>query len=91
MNIVTRAIRRRILDRIDPTARLVRPPASRTATGDLMNRIAAVGILRLALRWPALSGVLIVSVLAARLMDETAAPTGLMSPPSSPAAARVGA
>jgi len=66
MNIVTRAIRRRILDRIDPTVRLVRSPASRTAGGDLMNRIAAVGILRPALRWPALSGVLIVSVLAAR-------------------------
>lgn len=68
MNIVTGAIRRRILDRIDPTARLVRSPASRTAGGDLMNRIAAVGILRLAFRWPTLSVVLIVSVLAARLM-----------------------
>lgn len=82
MNIVTRAIRRRILDRIDPTARLVRPPASRTATGDLMNRIAAVGILRLALCWPALSVVLIVSVLAARLMARRRNQLGLCLPPA---------
>ena len=91
MNIVTRAIRRRILDRIDPTVRVVRSPASRTAGGDLMNRIAAVGILRLALRWPALSGVLIVvSVLAARLMARRRNQQAYISP-SSPAAVRVGA
>ena len=80
MNIVTTAIRRRILDRIDPTALLVRSPASRTAGGDLMNRIAAVGILRLALRWPALSGVLIVSVLTARLMARRRNQQGLYLP-----------
>jgi hypothetical protein len=91
MNTVTRAIRRRILDRVDPTARLVGSPASRTAGGDLMNRIAAVGILRLALRWPALSVVLIVSVLAARLMARRRNPQSLCPPPSSPAAVRVGA
>lgn len=68
MNLLTRAIGRRILDRIDVAVGSGRPSASRTVGGDLMSRIAAAGILRLALRWPALSVIVIVSVVAARLM-----------------------
>jgi hypothetical protein len=37
-----------------------------------MSRIAAAGILRLALRWPTLSVLLIVSVVAARLLARRA-------------------
>lgn len=66
MNLLTRAIGRRILDRIDVAVGSARPSASRG--GDLVSRIAAAGILRLALRWPALSVIVIVSVVAARLM-----------------------
>lgn len=68
MNILTRAIRRRMLDRIDAALGLATRPAPRSTGGDLMSRLAAAGILRLALRWPALSVILIVSVVAARLM-----------------------
>lgn len=67
MNILTRAIRRRVMDRID-AALDVAPPAPRTAGGALMSRLAAASLLRLALRWPALSLLLIVSVVAARFM-----------------------
>ena len=35
-----------------------------------MNRIAAAGILRLALRWPALTVIVILSVIVARVMSE---------------------
>lgn len=70
MNILAKTILRRIFDRIDTAADLARLPASyRNAGGGLMNRMAAAGILRLALRWPALSVVLILSVVAARLMS----------------------
>jgi hypothetical protein len=34
-----------------------------------MSRIAAAGILRLALRWPALTVVLVLSVVAGRIMS----------------------
>ncbi len=37
--------------------------------GGLMNRIAAAGILRLALRWPALTVIVILSIVAARIIS----------------------
>ena len=67
MSILTSAIRRRVMDRID-AALGVAGPAPRTAGGALMSRLAAASVLRLALRWPALSVFLIVSVVAARFM-----------------------
>ena len=48
-----------------------------------MNRIAAAGILRLALRWPALTVIVILSVIVARVMS-AAAPTG--TPPGADSA-----
>jgi hypothetical protein len=68
MNILTRGILGGVLNRIDP-ADLARLPASyRYAGGGLMSRIATAGILRLALRWPALSVAVILSALAARIV-----------------------
>jgi len=67
VNTLTRAIRGSILDSIDAGG-LSGFRTSRTQGGGLMSRIAAAGILRRALRWPALSVIVIVSVLAARLM-----------------------
>ena len=67
MNVLGRAVRWHILDSIDAGG-LSGFRTSRTRGGGLMSRIAAAGILRLALRWPALSVIVIVSVLAARLM-----------------------
>jgi hypothetical protein len=60
---------RRVVDCIDTAGDLARLPAVyRNAGGGLMSRIAAAGILRLALRWPALTVILILSVVAARVM-----------------------
>lgn len=67
MSILTSAIQRAVMQRIDAALGLARP-APRTAGGDLMSRLAAAGVLRLALRWPALSVLLIVSLVAARLI-----------------------
>ena len=68
MNILARGILGGVFNRIDP-ADLARLPASyRNAGGGLMSRIATAGILRLALRWPALSVVVILSALAARIV-----------------------
>jgi hypothetical protein len=70
MNILAKAILRRVFDRIDTAANLSRlPGVSRNADGGLMSRIAAAGILRLALRWPALTVILILSVVIARVMS----------------------
>ncbi len=67
MNILTRAIRRRVMNRIDAALDVARP-APRTAGGALMSRLAVATVLRLALRWPALSVLVIVSVVAARFI-----------------------
>ena len=67
MNILTRAIRRRVMDRIDAALGVARP-APRTAGGALSSRLAVARVLRLALRWPALSVLVIVSVIAARFI-----------------------
>jgi hypothetical protein len=64
------AILRRVFDRIDAAGNLAgQPPVYRNAGGGLMSRIAAAGILRLALRWPALTVILILGVAAARVMS----------------------
>jgi hypothetical protein len=68
MNIFVEAIRQRVLDRI-AMADVARLPAiHRYGGAGIMSRIAAAGILRLALRWPALAMILVVSVVAARAL-----------------------
>jgi hypothetical protein len=70
MNILAKAILRRIFHRIDTAGDLARLPAVyRNVGGGLMSHITAAGILRLALRWPGLTVVLILSAVAARLMS----------------------
>lgn len=69
MNILARTILRRLFDRIDTAGDLARLPAAyRSTGGGLVSRVATAGILRLALRWPALSVIVILSVVAARVM-----------------------
>jgi hypothetical protein len=75
---LTRALRGTILDSIDAGG-LSGFRTSRTG-GGLMSRLAAAGILRLALRWPALSVIVIVSVLAARLLAKRTNQPGDASP-----------
>jgi hypothetical protein len=65
VNILAKAILRRVFD----TAGDLALPAVYRNAGGLMSRIAAAGILRLALRWPALTVVLILSAVAARVMS----------------------
>jgi len=79
VNMLTRAIRGTILDSIDAGG-LSGFRTSRTGGGGLMSRLAAAGILRLALRWPALSVIVIVSVLAARLLAKRTNQPGDASP-----------
>ena len=66
MNILAKAILRRVFD---TAGDLALPAVYRNVDGGLMSRIAAAGILRLALRWPALTVVLILSAVAARVMS----------------------
>jgi hypothetical protein len=67
MNVLAKTSLERIFDGID-LAGATRGPAHRTAGGGLVSRVAAAGILRLVLRWPALS-VLLLSIIAARVMS----------------------
>jgi hypothetical protein len=70
MNTVKKGIMRRVFDPVDKTGNLARLPAVyRNAGGGLMSRIAAAGMLRLALRWPAFTVILILSMVAARVMS----------------------
>ena len=70
MNTVTKGIMRRVFDPVDKAGDLARLPAVyRNAGGGLMSRIAAAGMLRLALRWPAFTVILILSMVAARVMS----------------------
>jgi hypothetical protein len=82
VNGLTRALRGTILDSIDAGGLSgFRTSRSRGARGDgLTSRIAAAGILRLALRWPALSVIVIVSVLAARLLAKRTNQPGAAPP-----------
>ena len=61
-----KAILRGVFDRIH-VADLLRPAADRNVGGGLVYRIAAAGILRVALRWPAFTLILALSLVAARL------------------------
>lgn len=85
MSILTSAIRSRMMDRIDATLGVVRP---RRPGGALLSRLAAASALRLALRWPALSVLLVVSVVAARLLARR--PGEIIQAPQSGPARRVG-
>jgi NAD(P)H-dependent FMN reductase len=68
MNVLVQTFLRGVLDRVNQ-ADLGRLPASyQMAGGGLMRRIAAVGALRLALRWPSLAVIVVLSVVAARVM-----------------------
>lgn len=69
MNILENAILRGIFDRRDTAGDLARLPAFYRTPGGLMSRIAAAGILRLAFRWPGLTLILILSVVAARVLS----------------------
>lgn len=68
MNILS-TILGRLFNRVDADD-LARLPASyrNVGGGSLMGRIASVGLLRLALRWPAASIILMLLVLVARAM-----------------------
>jgi hypothetical protein len=63
MNILAKTILERIFDAIDPAG------ATRRPGGGLVSRVAAAGMLRLVFRWPALSVVLVLSIVAARVMS----------------------
>jgi hypothetical protein len=71
MNTLARAILRLVFDRNHAAGDLARLPAvyRDAARGSLMGRIAAAGILRLAFRWPVLTMILILSVVAARVVS----------------------
>lgn len=72
MALLTGAVGRHILNGIGAAVTRAALSGSRPAAGGLMSRIAAAGILRLALRWPTLSMFLMVSVVAARLLARRA-------------------
>ena len=70
MNSLGKAIVQRVFDRNGTAGDLARLPAAyRNAGGGLMSRIAAAGILRLAVRWPLFAVILILSMVAARVMS----------------------
>jgi hypothetical protein len=56
MNVLANTILQRVLDRY-------------AGGGGFMSRVAAAGILRLALRWPAFTVIMILSVVAARALS----------------------
>jgi hypothetical protein len=86
MNSLAKAITRRVFDRMDRTGDLARLPAAyrNAGRGGLMNRIAAAGLLRLALRWPGLSVMAILLLVAARIL----APREWTKLPAAPQASR---
>jgi hypothetical protein len=63
MNALANTILQRVLDRY-------------AGGGGFMSRGAAAGILRLALRWPAFTVIMILSVVAARALSARPAPAG---------------
>ena len=63
MNILAKTILERIFDAIDLAG------ATRRPGGGLVSRVAVAGMLRLVVRWPALSVVLVLSIVAARVMS----------------------
>jgi len=70
MTALTREILQRVFDRRATAGDLARLPAIYRGAGTgLGGRLATAGMLRLALRWPALSGILIVALFVARIMS----------------------
>jgi hypothetical protein len=70
MRSLTGEFLRRALGRRATAADLARLPAVyRLAGGGLTSRLARAGILRLALRWPALTWILVAWMIAARIMS----------------------
>jgi hypothetical protein len=67
MNDLANTILRRLLDR--------------DGGGGFMSRVVAAGLLRLALRWPALTVVLILSVIATRILSARRRQPAHFSPP----------
>jgi hypothetical protein len=67
MGIFARTILGRVVD-TGMTAALARLPAAYRPAGRFMGPVAAMGILRLAFRFPALAWILILSVIAARVL-----------------------
>ena len=71
MSFLTRALLQGVFDRRAFAGDLARLPAIyRYAGGGLTGRLATAGILRLALRWPALAGVLILAMVVARITSK---------------------
>jgi hypothetical protein len=69
MNILVKSILHRVIDSVGTNADMARLPAAyRRSGGGLMSRIATAGILRLAFRWPALTVLVILSAIAARVL-----------------------
>jgi hypothetical protein len=60
---------------------ILRRLLDRDGGGGFMSRVATAGALRLALRWPALTVVLILSVIAARLLTARRRQPDDLSPP----------
>ena len=70
MNSFVKPITQRVFGRNGTAGDLAKLPAAyRNAGGGLMSHIAATGILRLALRWPAFAVLLMLSMVAARVMS----------------------
>ncbi len=68
MDLLARAILRRVFDRVDSVAGFASSAGNGNVGGRLMSRIAAAGMLRLAMRWPTLTLILVLSAVAARVM-----------------------
>lgn len=67
MSFLGRAFGQRVFDRRAVADLAQLPAIYRYAGGGLTGRIATAALLRLALRWPALAGVLILAMLVARI------------------------
>lgn len=68
MTTLTREILQRVFDRRATAGDLARLPALYRGAGTgLTRRLATAGMLRLALRWPTLGGILIVALVVARI------------------------
>jgi hypothetical protein len=85
MNSLLRAILPHVFARLGTTGDLARLPAAyRNAGGGLINSIAAAGIMRLALRWPAFTMILILSMIVARVSSGRRHAQGRHSTPPHP-------
>lgn len=75
MNSVLGTIVDRVVDRGRASGDLAKLPAAyRNAGGGWMSRLALAGVLRLALRFPMLSVIVILSMIAARVMSRPQRP-----------------